>query len=99
MAITINHELQSGMVATYARPIASPSLRLDTGSLELAIALYKDAEARFSGKEPADYDRKFIILTEEERSAIAEVIYSAMAREGLYADGTPRDPDPEKGGV
>jgi hypothetical protein len=96
MAITINEELPSGMMATYARPLASSSLRLDTGSLELTVALYKDAAARFAGKDPADYDRKTVMLTDQERSGIAAIIYGAMARDGLYPNGQIRDPDPEK---
>ncbi len=96
MGITISKLLPSGFEATYARPISSASLRLDTGHLELTVALYKDAEARFSGAEPAGYDRVMLQLTDEERAALLDVIYSAMDRLGTYPDGEPRDPDPEK---
>lgn len=96
MAIIVNTVLPSGFVATYARPMSSPSLRLDTGRVELAVALYKDATARFDGAEPAGLDRITVELTEDERSRIASVLYEAMTRSGHYEGGTPRDPDPEK---
>lgn len=96
MAITVTKVLQTGYTATYARPLASPSLRLDTGRIELVVGLYKDAEARFADAPPAEYERHDIQLADEERETIAAVFYAAMARCGLYPDGEVRDPDPEK---
>jgi hypothetical protein len=96
MAIELAKKLPTGFTAGYARPYSSPSLRFDTGNLELTVALYKDADARFGGAEPAGFDRLMFTLSDEERSAILDVVYAAIAREGYYADGEPRDPDPEK---
>lgn len=96
MAIEIIKVLPTGFEAHYARPLASPSFRFDTGTVELAIGLYKDAAARFAGAEPAGYDRLAVQLTEEERAAVAAIIYQALAREGHYPDGVVCDPDPEK---
>ncbi len=99
MAITINVALPSGYYATYARALASPSIRLDSGRVEIVVALYKDAEARFAAAEPAGYETKILTLDGSERETITNVIYAALKREGYYPDGVPRDPDPEKQGV
>ena len=96
MGIVITKRLTNGFDATYARPLASPSFRFDSGKVELVMGLYKDAEARFGGAEPAEYDRLMLDLTEAERAAILTVLYPAITRTGCYADGVPRDPDPEK---
>lgn len=96
MAITIEKVLPTKAVAKYARPISSPSVRLDTGTVELNVALYVDAQARFAGAEPLAYERHMVELDEEERAAIALIMYQAMQRRGIYADGEIRDPDPEK---
>jgi hypothetical protein len=99
MAIEGTFPLATGFVATYARPMSSPSFRFDTGVVDLQVALYKDAAARFAEALPADYDRRTIQLTEDERAAILDVIYSAITREEIYPEGAVRDPDPEKAGV
>lgn len=99
MAIELSKTLPNGYEARYARPLASPSFRFDTGNVELTVGLYKDAAARFAGAEPADYDRLMVHLTDEERAAVAAIIYQALAREGHYPDGAVRDPDPEKESV
>lgn len=96
MGIEIDKVMATGYSARYARPLASPSFRFDSGRVELVVALYKDAEARFAGAEPADYDRVYVELTQEERATVVAVMYEAMKRSGLYADGAVRDPDPEK---
>ena len=96
MAIIISTTLPSGFVATYARPHSSPSLRLDSGQVELTVAVYKDAEARFAKAEPVAFDRHNITLSEDQRQRITYILYEAMAAAGLYPEGMVRDPDPEK---
>lgn len=96
MAIIISKSLPSGFVATYARPHSSPSLRLDSGQVELTVALYKDAEARFAKAEPVAFDRHNIALSTAQKDAITAILYEAMAEAKLYPEGEVRDPDPEK---
>jgi hypothetical protein len=96
MAIIISKALSSGFTATYAKPHSSPSLRLDTGQIELVVALYKDADARFSNAEPCGFDRHNLKLTDAQRDTIVATLYEAMDDAGLYPGAEVRDPDPEK---
>jgi len=96
MAITITKTLPTGYIAQYARVHSSPSLRLDVAQVELTVALYKDADARFAKAEPCGFDRHNLKLSDSQRETITKVLYEAMADSGLYADGEVRDPDPEK---
>jgi hypothetical protein len=96
MAIIVSKVMSSGFISTYARPISGLSMHLDSGVFDLQVALYKDAEARFAGAEPAGYDFCPLQLNDEERAAVAKVLYMALERQGYYKEGTVRDPDPEK---
>jgi len=96
MGITLNKTLPSGYTATYARALSSPSLRLDQSRIELNVAIYKDADARFAGSEPVEFDRQNLELTMEETEAIAKIIYGVMDRLDTYPGSQKRDPDPEK---
>ena len=96
MGIEIKEKLANGYFAEYAKPFASPSIHFDSGRVELVVALYKDAEARFSGAEPADYKRTFLELNAEERAALLAIVYGAIERVGVFPGSQARDPDPEK---
>jgi len=89
-------QLPTGYQASYCRPIASPSLRLDAGIVELQIAWYKDAEARFAGSQPASYETVNVRLTKDQTARIAQVLYEALGELPEFADAQVRDPDPEK---
>ena len=99
MGIEINERLANGYQAEYAKLFASPSIHFDSGRVELLVALYKDAEARFGGAEPADHKRVFLELNTEERAALLALMYGVIERLGVFPEGTPRDPDPEKTAV
>jgi len=96
MAIIVSKALSSGFIATYAKPYSSPSLRLDSGQIELTVAFYKDADARFANAEPCGFDRHNLKLTDAQRDTIVSAIYEAMDDAGLYPGAEIRDPDPEK---
>jgi len=71
-------------------------LRLDAGRVELQLAWYKDAEARFAGSQPASYEAVNLLLTKDQTARIAQVLYEALSELPEFADAQVRDPDPEK---
>lgn len=96
MGIGQARETDAGYEVTYGRIFSSPSLSVDGRGIELSVAWYRDKQARFSGKKPADYQTVFLTLTKEEVKGILAILYQALSRAEGFVGAEKIDPDPEK---